>query len=159
MIALFAGSFHPPTVGHIDIVRRAARMFEHVYVAIMVNAEKTYTISTDERKRMLEKCMEDLDNVSVLTGSGLTAEMAKSLGAEVMVRGARDSTDFEYERRIADINRMQYGIETIIYPAKPEFGSISSSVVMDLARHGGKIKGLVPDEIEKEIINAVKKEC
>lgn len=159
MKALIAGSFHPPTMGHLDLIGLSSRMFEEVIVAVMVNAEKKYSISKEQRVKMLEKCTAAFSNISVVSDTGLTAALARKMGAEVLVRGVRDCTDFEYERRIADINRSQYGIETVILPTKPSLSSVSSSVVMDLIRHGGNIDGLVPEIIKEEIINAVKKEC
>ena len=95
MIALFAGSFHPPTNGHLDVIRRAACMFERVVVAVMVNPEKKYLLSAEERCEMLRRAAAGLDNVEVVWGTGLTAELAKKLGAGVLVRGVRNVTDME----------------------------------------------------------------
>ena len=116
MIALFAGSFHPPTNGHLDVIRRAACMFERVVVAVMVNPEKKYLLSAEERCEMLRRAAAGLDNVEVVWGTGLTAELAKKLGAGVLVRGVRNVTDMEYELQAADVNRMLTGIDTIFLP-------------------------------------------
>lgn len=151
MIALFAGSFHPPTNGHLDIIRRASCMFERVIVAVMVNPEKKYLLSAEERCEMLRRAAAGLDNVEAVWGTGLTAELAKKLGAGVLVRGVRNVTDMEYELQAADVNRMLTGIDTVFLPSKPEHRAISSTIVMDVARHGGSFDGMVPEPIRNDI--------
>ena len=151
MIALFAGSFHPPTNGHLDVIRRAACMFERVVVAVMVNPEKKYLLSAEERCEMRRRAAAGLDNVEVVWGTGLTAELAKKLGAGVLVRGVRNVTDMEYELQAADVNRMLTGIDTIFLPARPEHRAISSTIVVDVARHGGSLDGMVPEPIRNDI--------
>ena len=142
MIALFAGSFHPPTNGHLDVIRRAACMFERVVVAVMVNPEKKYLLSAEERCEMLRRAAAGLDNVEGVLGTGLTAELAKKLCAGVLVRGVRNVTD---------VNRMLTGIDTIFLPARPEHRAISSTIVVDVARHGGSLDGMVPEPIRNDI--------
>lgn len=154
MNALFAGSFHPPTKGHLDIIKRAACLYDKVYVAIMYNAEKTYTLSLEDRVSMLEKVTLDLENVEIVYDTGLTAEFAKKLGCGVLIRGLRNSQDFEYELPIAHANRKVLGIETVFLPCEPEHMWISSTIVNDLVRHGGDIKNLVPEEITEDILRA-----
>lgn len=158
MKALFAGSFHPPTKGHISVIARGAKLFDEVVVAVMANPEKTYTLSAEKRKDMLEQCLRSYPNVSVVTGNGLTAELAKELHADVLLRGVRDTTDFEYEKRMGEVNRALSGIESLFLPAEEGLGSVASSVVMDVARHGGDISSFVPAEIKDEIIETIKKE-
>ena len=158
MKALFAGSFHPPTNGHISVLKRAAGLYDEVVAAIMVNAEKTYTISAEQRKEMLEKCLTGIPNVKVVVGSGLTVNLAKELHADVLLRGVRDTADFEYEKRIAEVNRALTGIETLLMPAEDGLGSVASSLVMDVARNGGDIGHFVPPEIKQDIIDTIIKE-
>lgn len=158
MKALFAGSFHPPTNGHISVLKRAAGLYDEVVAAIMVNAEKTYTISAEQRREMLEKCLTGIPNVKVVVGSGLTVNLAKELHADVLLRGVRDTADFEYEKRIAEVNRALTGIETLLMPAEDGLGSVASSLVMDVARNGGDIGPFVPPEIKQDIIDTIIKE-
>lgn len=147
MIALFPGSFHPPTVGHLDIIRRGAAVFEKLYVGVLVNAEKKYMISVEERMDMLKRMTAGFTNVEVVSSSGLTVELAGLLGAQVLVRGVRGSADVEYETQIAEANRMMTGVDTLFFPAMPEHRCISSSIVNDIARHGGAYESMIPREI------------
>ena len=151
MTVLFAGSFHPPTVGHEDIIRRSARMFDKVYVAVMVNAQKTYRISLAERMNMLRRIVGDLKNVEIVSSDGLTAQFAKELGAEALVRGVRGTADLEYEMQIADVNRMLTGLDTVFLPAIPAHRCVSSSMVCDVAAHNGSIEGMVSPVILEDI--------
>lgn len=155
MIALFAGSFHPPTIGHMDIIQRSARMFEKVYVAVLVNPAKKYIISDSERVRMLKSITSDLGNVEVVSDMGLTAGLARRVNADVLVRGIRGVTDMEYETQLAHANRHLTGVDTVFLPSLPQHSWISSSLVMDIARHGGAIDTLVPDCIVNDIISAL----
>lgn len=158
MKALFAGSFHPPTNGHISVITRGAKLFDEVVVAVMANPEKTYTISAEKRKALLERCLKNCPNVTVVIGNGLTVTMAKELHADVLLRGVRDTADFEYEKRMGEVNRALSGIESLFLPAEDGLGSVASSVVMDVARHGGDISAFVPEMIKDEIIETIKKE-
>ncbi|MBR4235286.1 MAG: pantetheine-phosphate adenylyltransferase [Clostridia bacterium] len=159
MKAMFPGSFNPPTNGHLDVIKAGARMFETLYVAVLSNPEKSYALPPEKRVRMLESCTAHIENVQVVQGSGLTAQLARKLGAQVLVRGIRDGADFEYEKKMADMNRALTGIETVFLPAKPHLTYVSSSVITDIAKHGGDISGFVPPEILQDILTAIKKEC
>ncbi|MBR5751994.1 MAG: pantetheine-phosphate adenylyltransferase [Clostridia bacterium] len=157
MNALFPGSFHPPTNGHMDVIARISALFDTVYVAVMANPEKRYAISAEERTEMLKKCVKEYTNVQIVTGSGLTAELASKLGCGVIVKGVRDADDFYYEMRQADVNRRISGVETLLIPSDPKWGSIASSIVMDIAHHGGDIQAFVPPEIYEDILSAIRK--
>ena len=152
MIALYAGSFHPPTVGHKDIIERSALMFEKLYVAVMFNAEKKYSIDVDTRISMLQKITEKFPNVEVVSDTGLTSELARRLGAGVLVRGIRNTQDLEYEMPIAHANKALTGVETVFLPAKCEHSWVSSSIVNDILRHNGDISNMVPEEIMEDIL-------
>ncbi len=157
MIGMFPGSFHPPTNGHTDIIRRAAALCDVLYVAILYNREKQYTFSAEARKQMLEKCTKDLRNVRVVIGTGLTVSLAQELGADTLIRGVRDTADFDYERKLADVNFTLAGIDTLFLPARAGVGNVASSIVMDIALHGGDISAFVPDSIKNDIVTAIEK--
>ena len=144
---LFPGSFDPPTRGHIDIVRRASKLFDRVFVAILTNTAKTPLCSVDERVDMLKACCAGLQNVSVVTGSGLTVELCRQVGADVLLRGIRGAADAEQEAAMAALNRHISGIETVTLFTSPELSYISSTFVRDIIRYGGSLQGLVPDEL------------
>ena len=154
MIALFAGSFHPLTNGHMDIIERSARIFDKVYVAIMYNSEKTYTISIEDRIQMLKKATCEFQNVEIVSDTGLTSDLARNLHCDVLVRGIRNTQDFEYEAQIANANREIFGIETMFLCCEPRNAWISSTIVNDIIRHGGDISKMVPESITEDILRA-----
>lgn len=154
MNALFAGSFHPPTKGHLDIIKRSASLYDKVFVAVMYNAEKQYTLTVDQRIDMLKKITSNLENVEIVSDTGLTAEFAKRLDCGVLVRGVRNGSDFEYETPIANANLALFGIETVFLPCKPENMWISSTILNDVLRHGGDISIMVPEAIHNDILRA-----
>ena len=154
MNALFAGSFHPPTKGHLDIIKRSASLYDKVYVAVMYNAEKKYTLSADERIGLLQKMTAGMENVFIVSDTGLTAEFAKTLDCRVLIRGLRNSQDFEYEKPIADANKQIFGIETMFLPCDPNYTWISSTILNDVLRHGGDISKMVPESIHEDILRA-----
>ena len=126
--AIYPGSFDPITVGHLDIIKRASSIFDELYVAIMVNPEKTSTFTAQERKIFIEECIKDLPNVKVVTGHKLTVDLAQSLDCKVMVRGIRAVTDYEAELALATSNMiLNNEIETFFLVAKPELSFLSSS--------------------------------
>lgn len=143
--ALFAGSFDPPTVGHIDLIERASRLFGHVTVAVMINAAKTPMFTAEERVDMLALCTRALSNVTVTSGTGLTLDLAKRVGADVLLRGLRGEGDAGLEASLAAGNRHVGGIDTLALFTAPQYGFISSTLVRDVIRHGGRLDGLVPD--------------
>lgn len=154
MKACFSGSFDPLTNGHMDIIRRAAGIFEEVDVLIMENPRKKAVFSAEERKRMIEDAIraEGIANAGAVIGSGLTVEAVHSIGAGVIVRGVRSVTDYEYEVLQATANSMlRQEIETLFLVARPELSFLSSSVIKEIAMNGGSIKGLVPDCIFEEV--------
>ena len=145
--ALFAGSFDPPTLGHIDLIERAARLFDHVTVAVMINAAKTPMFTAEERVDMLKECTAQLINVTVTSGTGLTLDLAKAVGADVLLRGIRGEGDAGGEAALAAGNRHVGGIDTLALFTAPQYGFISSTLVRDVIRHGGRLDGLVPDSL------------
>ena len=133
--ALIAGSFDPITIGHMDIIRRTAAVFDKVFVVITENSEKVYMFDKQSRLDMAKHACEDLSNVEVLIHEGLVAELAKSKSA-VIIKGVRNSVDFAYEYSLSSINKEISGVDTFLIPANPEFAHISSSFVREMLKYG-----------------------
>ncbi len=157
-IACYPGSFDPITNGHLDIIRRASKMFDEVYVTIMVNPKKKVTFSQEERKEMIEKCVANLKNVKVVIGQGLTVDFARQLGAVSLIRGIRAVADYEYELQQATANMMLNDeIESIFFVARPEYSFLSSSVAKEIAINGGDISKFIPSEINDFVLQELRK--
>jgi len=147
--AVFPGSFDPITRGHENILRRAAALFDEVIVAIGVNQDKQGMFPLERRMEWCEKTFSDLGHVSVMSFEGLTADFCKSVGAGWLIRGVRNGGDFEYERTIAQMTKyLDSDLETLILFTDPEHAPISSSVVRDVAHHGGDVSRFVPDVVD-----------
>ena len=143
--ALCPGSFDPPTNGHIDVIERAARWFDHVVVAVIANPSKEPLFSLDERKALLGDALGHLDNVEVESFAGLLVDFATDRGLNVIVKGLRAVSDFEYELQMAQMNAaLSPELDTMFVTAKPSWAFLSSSLVKQVARYGGNIEGLVP---------------
>lgn len=152
--AICPGSFDPVTMGHLDIIGRAASMFDHVIVAVLHNSKKHPSFTVEERMQMIKKVTADLPNVEVATFDGLLADFAKIRGATVLVKGLRAVTDFEYEFQMALCNRkLNPDLETVFITTKAENMYLASSIVKEIARNGGKIDDFVPPELREEIQN------
>lgn len=145
--ALVPGSFDPPTKGHLDVVERCAGLFDRVVVAIVMNPDKSSMFSDDERIAMLRESVEGWTNVEVAAFSGLLVDFATDSGVDVIVKGLRAVTDFEYEIQMAQMNRALSGIVTLFVATKPEFGYLSSSLVKQVAELGGDVDNLVPGPV------------
>lgn len=145
--ALFPGSFDPVTNGHLDLITRAAQIFDHVVVAVGFNMAKPGWMSVAQRVELLRRTVEDqleLDNVSVGQFEGLTTDYAEHVGATVIIKGGRSSADWDWEYTQAAVNRKLSGIDTLILPADSQWATLSSSIVRELARYGAPLEGLVP---------------
>lgn len=152
MKAVCCGSFDPITKGHEDLVRRAARLFDEVVVLIGKNPDKNYVLPLETRWAFCEKTFADLDNVKVDVCEGIVAEYAKSIGAQVLVKGVRSVADLEYENHLADINRMIVPeMETVYLPAKPELAAISSSYARAFLQSGRDCSPVLPEAILEDI--------
>ena len=154
--ALFAGSFDPTTMGHIDLIERASGLFDHVTVAVMINAAKTPMFTAKERVDMLKECVSRLNNVTVTAGTGLTLDLARAVGADVLLRGLRGEGDAGMEAALAAGNRHVGGIDTLALFTAPQYGFISSTLVRDVIRHGGRLDGLVPDGLIERLTQRMK---
>lgn len=148
--ALVPGSFDPPTNGHIDVVKRCSDIFDRVVVAVVINPSKDPLFTSPERMAMLEEHC-PWDNVEVDAFEGLLVDFAKAVGSDVIVKGLRAMTDFDYELQLAQMNRHLSGIVTMFVATKPELGYLSSSLVKEVARFGGSVRGLVPDSVAEAL--------
>lgn len=148
--ALVPGSFDPPTNGHVDVVSRCASIFDRVVVGVVANPSKSPLFTIDERCAMLEVCC-PWDNVEVAGFDGLLVDFAAKVGADVVVKGLRAMTDFDYEIQLSQMNRHLSGIVTMFVATKPEFGYLSSSLVKEVAALGGSVESLVPDVVVRAL--------
>ena len=142
--ALIPGSFDPPTNGHLDVIERCAGLFDRVHVAVVRNPAKAPMFSSDERIEMLRTCTQDWENVEVGSFAGLLVDYAEQHDMDVIVKGLRAMTDFDYEFQMSQMNRHLSGIVTLFVATKPEYGYLSSSLVKQVAGLGGDIDKLVP---------------
>ncbi len=145
--ALIPGSFDPPTLGHIDMIERTAS-FADVIVAISINIFKAPLFSDKERMELLKDICPS--NVTIVTFNGLLSDLASSVGADLIVKGVRNTADYEYEYQMAVLNKTLCGCETLFMPTQPEYAHLSSTMARDVARHGGDLTSILhPKTIEK----------
>ena len=150
--AFYPGTFDPITVGHLDIIRRAAKAYDRLIIAVMENRAKSCTFNKEERKRLIEKCVEDLPNVEVVIGEGLTVAMAEKYGCGIIVRGIRAVSDYELELALATANmNLNENIETVLMVSKPELSFLSSSIAKEIAAFNGDITDYIPKPILEEV--------
>ena len=146
-IAVTAGTYDPVTLGHVDIISRAAAIFDEVVVGIFENPAKVKYFSLDTRFRALSRALEHLPNVRVVIGDGFLAEFAASIGACALVKGARNGNDFEYEKIQADYNKMHFGMETLILVSETRFDLLSSTLVRKKISAGEDVRELLPEGV------------
>jgi len=152
VIAIYPGSFDPITLGHLDIIERASSLFEQVVVAVLCNPSKDPLFSVAQRLEQIEKSTRHLPNIEVDSFTGLTVEYAKLRGARVLLRGLRVLSDFEKELQMAHTNQTLWdGIETVFLATTKEYSFLSSSIVKEIARFGGKISHLVPENVARDL--------
>lgn len=152
-IAVYAGSFDPVTLGHEDVVRRAAPMFDTLYVGLGANSSKQPYIPTEDRLALLRESFGGIENVVVAEFKGLLVNFCNMCGAQYIVRGIRAMTDFEYEQVIAHANKTQApNIETIFLVTRPDLSYVSSSVVRELVKHGGDVSHFVSPHVAKRLL-------
>ena len=152
-IGVYPGSFDPLTNGHLDIIRRASKLFDHLIVAVLVNTSKKNAIFTmEERVALIRKCTDQMPNVEVKMFDGLLVDFVNEHHAVAIVKGLRAVSDYEYELQMAALNKhIDKNVETIFLMADIQNSFLSSSIVKELAKHGGDIRGLVPGEIVDDI--------
>ena len=152
-IAFYPGSFDPITLGHLNIIRRASRVFDKVYVCVMINSEKKPLFTRDERVELIERVVGHLGNVAVDTSETLVVSRAKELGAGVIVKGLRAVSDFDKEFQMALANKIiEPDIETLFMASSTKYAYLSSSVVKEMARHGTDLGEFVPRQIIGDIM-------
>lgn len=146
--AVYPGSFDPVTYGHVDIIRRAAKIVDELIIGVLVNSEKNPMFSMEERCSMLSEAVGDIPNVEVETFEGLTVNFAKSHGASVIIRGLRAVTDFENEMQLAQTNHsIDSDIDTLFLTTSLEYAFLSSTIVKEIAYYGSDITKLVPENV------------
>jgi pantetheine-phosphate adenylyltransferase len=152
-IAIYAGSFDPITLGHLDIIHRGASIFDELVVGVYDRPEKRLLFSTEERVDMAQQAVANLKNVRVQSYSGLTVDFAKQVGAQVMVRGLRMSSDFEREFEMAMMNKkLAPDLELVCFMASLQYQFLSSSLLKEVAQLGGCLEDMVPDHVAKALI-------
>ena len=152
VIAIYPGSFDPPTNGHLDLIERGSKIFDELVVAILRNPEKDPLFSVAEKRRMLETLTEDFKNVRVDTFEGLTVDYAARVKATSVLRGIRALSDYEYERQMALMNRkLQPELETVFMMPAEQYSYLSSRLVREVAKLGGSITDLVPEMVEQKL--------
>jgi len=145
-IGLYPGSFDPVTLGHLDIIKRSAAMLDELVIAVLNNSNKNPLFSVEERVQMLEMAVKDIKNVKVKSFAGLTVDFAREQKANIIVRGLRAITDFEYELQIAQTNhKLEPGVDTMFLTTSVEYSYLSSSIVKEIARYGGNIHEFLPE--------------
>src|SRR5579863_2447391 len=151
-IAIYPGSFDPPTNGYLDLIQRGSKIFEGLVVAILRNSEKTPMFSTAGRFEMLRELTSEVSNVRIDTFDGLLVEYAKSIGAMCVLRGIRAISDYEYELQMALMNRkLEPTLETVFMMPADKYSYVSSRLVREVAQAGGPVKGLVPEVVEQKL--------
>lgn len=150
--ALFAGSFDPPTYGHLDVISRSSKIFTELNVLLAVNKKKSYLFTVEERLAMLKELVKEYSNVSVSMWDSLVVEYAKANNIKVLVRGVRNVSDFSYEFDLALLNRgLDKEIETLFLPPDPSYFVLRSSSIRELASLGGDLSSMVPPIVEEKL--------
>ncbi|HSK56961.1 MAG TPA: pantetheine-phosphate adenylyltransferase [Jiangellales bacterium] len=145
------GSFDPTTNGHLDVVERAAQLFDEVVVAVLVNERKKGLFSVDERLDMLQELTAPMGNVRVASFEGLLVDFCRQQGIPAVVKGLRAVTDFDYELQMAQMNHRLSGVDTLFVATNPDYSYLSSSLVKEVATYGGDVSGLVPELVLRRL--------
>ena len=146
------GSFDPPTLGHLDVIGRAAGLFDRLTVAVLVNPDKRGMFALDERLELLRAITDHLPNVDVDTFEGLLVDYCRERGIAAIVKGLRAVSDFDYELQMAQMNKGLTGVDTFFLPTNPEFSFLSSSLIKQTAQYGGDVSHLLPDGVNAAVL-------
>ncbi|MCI9070737.1 pantetheine-phosphate adenylyltransferase [Clostridium sp.] len=156
-VAIYPGSFDPITNGHLDIITRGSKVFDKLIVGVLVNVDKVGLFPIEERVELIKKVTKHLENVEVVSFNGLLVDLAKKNNARVILKGLRAVSDFEYEFQMALMNsQLDSNVETLFMTTSAANSFLSSSSVKQVAKFGGNINGLVPDEIIDDVIKKIK---
>ena len=156
-VAIYPGSFDPVTNGHLDIITRGSKVFDKLIVGVLVNIDKVGLFSIEERVELIKRVTSHLENVEVVSFNGVLVDLAKKNNARVILKGLRAVSDFEYEFQMALMNsQLDAEVETLFMTTSAANSFLSSSSVKQVAKFGGDIKGLVPDEIIDDVIKKIK---
>lgn len=153
--AVCPGSYDPATNGHLDIIERAAELFDEVVVAVLVNKEKQGLFSVSDRMWMLTEITEGLPNVRIDSWHGLLVDYCHQNGIATIVKGLRSVSDFDYELQMAQMNRELSGVETMLMPNNPAYGFLSSSLIKEVAKYGGDVTQMVPAIVHDQLMQRV----
>lgn len=156
-VAIYPGSFDPITNGHLDIITRGSKVFDKLIVGVLVNIDKVGLFSIEERVELIKRVTAHLPNVEVVSFNGLLVDLAKKHDARVILKGLRAVSDFEYEFQMALMNsQLDSDVETLFMTTSAVYSFLSSSSVKQVAKFGGKINGLVPDDIVEDVVRKIK---
>lgn len=154
-IALYPGSFDPFTNGHLDILTRAARIFDHVIVGVLVHPTKKCLFTPEQRVEMISEVIKDLENVRAIHFNGLLVEFCRTIGACAVIRGLRAVSDYEYELQMFSVNKqLAPDLETVFLMSATQYSFLSSSIAKEVARYGGDVSALVPPVVQAELVKA-----
>lgn len=150
--AIYPGSFDPVTYGHLDIIKRSSRMFDQVIIGVLINKSKKPLFSAEERVNMIAEVTKDLENVSVVAFDGLLVEFARQMNANIVVRGLRAISDFEYELQIAQTNHaLEPEVDTVFLTTNVQYSYVSSTTVREIGSFGGDISDFVPAYVKNKV--------
>lgn len=155
---LCPGSFDPVTNGHLDIISRASKLYDEVVVGVLINISKKSLFTVDERVEMIQEVTKEYGNVKVDKFHGLTVDYCRQHGIQVIVRGLRAVSDFDYELQIAQMNHRMAGVETLFMATNPLYAFLSSSLMKEVVKYGGDISGLVPEVIHQRLVERLRDE-
>lgn len=157
MKVVIPGSFDPPTNGHLNLIMRAAQIWEEIDVVIAENPSKKYTFSAEERKQMMETLLKDYSNIKVTIWDKLIVDYAQKTGARILIRGVRALADFTYEFELSMVNKgLNPSIETIFMPTDPKYFVLRSSAIKEIAAFGGDISAMVPPLVAEALYRKVR---